>query len=190
MTVGEALARHLGDPRDTRYLIINCDDLGSSHAANVASLKAMDEGIATSATLMAPCPWAREAAEMFKGRDVGVHLTLTAVLKNSIVAEHPDTLNPVSGIQVPGWDGLLDIAARSWELTGLASQGIDIVLDRDLGPLILELNARPGLAIQMANGNGLLLRLKKVEALRDSGGLSTDPAERAEFAKQNFPTLG
>lgn len=78
MTVGEALAQHLGDPRDTRYLIINCDDLGSSHAANVASLKAMDEGIATSATLMVPCPWAREAAEMFKGRDVGVHLTLTA----------------------------------------------------------------------------------------------------------------
>jgi chitin disaccharide deacetylase len=78
MTTGEALAQHLGDPRDTRYLIINCDDLGSSHAANVASLKAMDEGIATSATLMVPCPWAREAAKMFKGRDVGVHLTLTA----------------------------------------------------------------------------------------------------------------
>jgi chitin disaccharide deacetylase len=78
MTVGEALAQRLGDPRDTRYLIINCDDLGSSHAANVACLKAMDDGIATSATLMVPCPWAREAADMFKGRDVGVHLTLTA----------------------------------------------------------------------------------------------------------------
>jgi predicted glycoside hydrolase/deacetylase ChbG (UPF0249 family) len=78
MTVGEALAQQLGHPRETRYLIINCDDMGSSHSANVAGLKAMDEGIATSATLMVPCPWAREAAEMFKGRDVGVHLTLTA----------------------------------------------------------------------------------------------------------------
>ena len=78
MTVGEVLASRLGHARDARYLIINCDDLGSSHAANVAALEAIDDGIATSATLMVPCPWAREAAEMFKGRDVGVHLTLTA----------------------------------------------------------------------------------------------------------------
>src|SRR5262249_28645616 len=78
MTVGEQLARHMGHKPDTRYLIINCDDVGSSHSANVAALKALDEGIATSATLMVPCPWAREASEMFKGRDLGVHLTLTA----------------------------------------------------------------------------------------------------------------
>jgi hypothetical protein len=78
MTVGERLAQRLGHAPDTRYLIINCDDMGSSHAANIAGLKAIDEGIATSATLMVPCPWAREAARMFQGRDVGVHLTLTA----------------------------------------------------------------------------------------------------------------
>lgn len=78
MTTGERLAERLGHARDTRYLIINCDDLGSSHSANVASLRAIDDGIATSATLMVPCPWAREAARMFAGRDVGVHLTLTA----------------------------------------------------------------------------------------------------------------
>jgi chitin disaccharide deacetylase len=78
MTVGERLAQRLGHAPDTRYLIINCDDVGSSHSANVAALKAMDKGIATSATLMVPCPWAREAATMFKGRDMGVHLTLTA----------------------------------------------------------------------------------------------------------------
>jgi chitin disaccharide deacetylase len=78
MTTGELLAEHLGHARDTRYLIINCDDVGSSHSANVAALRAMDEGIATSATMMVPCPWAREAARMFEGRDVGVHLTLTA----------------------------------------------------------------------------------------------------------------
>ena len=71
------LAERLGHPADARLLIVNCDDLGSSHAANVATLRAFDAGVATSATLMVPCPWAREAARMFEGRDIGVHLTLT-----------------------------------------------------------------------------------------------------------------
>ena len=73
----ETLAARLGWPGE-RLLIVNCDDLGSSHAANLASLEALERGIATSGTLMVPCPWAREAAELFRGHDVGVHLTLTA----------------------------------------------------------------------------------------------------------------
>ncbi|HEY5070610.1 MAG TPA: polysaccharide deacetylase family protein [Caulobacteraceae bacterium] len=72
------LAERLGHAADARLLIVNCDDLGSSHSANVAIERAMAAGVATSATLMVPCPWAREAARMFAGRDVGVHLTLTA----------------------------------------------------------------------------------------------------------------
>src|SRR5580700_729804 len=73
-----SLAEKLGHGPDARVLIVNCDDLGSSHAANTAIEAAMAAGIATSATLMVPCPWAREAARMFQGADVGVHLTLTA----------------------------------------------------------------------------------------------------------------
>ena len=72
------LAERLGHAPDARLLIVNCDDIGSSHAANVASERAMREGLATSATLMVPCPWAREAAERFEGLDVGIHLTLTS----------------------------------------------------------------------------------------------------------------
>jgi hypothetical protein len=68
----------LGRAPDARMVIVNCDDIGSSHAANLASLEAMERGIATSATLMVPCPWALEAVELFRGQDVGVHLTLTA----------------------------------------------------------------------------------------------------------------
>jgi predicted glycoside hydrolase/deacetylase ChbG (UPF0249 family) len=74
----KTLAERLGHTADARLLIVNCDDLGSSHAANLAIHRAMTTGVATSATLMVPCPWAREAARMFEGRDVGVHLTLTA----------------------------------------------------------------------------------------------------------------
>jgi predicted glycoside hydrolase/deacetylase ChbG (UPF0249 family) len=71
------LAERLGYRPDDRLLIVNCDDLGSSHSANVATYRSMVDGVATSATLMVPCPWAREAARMFQRLSVGVHLTLT-----------------------------------------------------------------------------------------------------------------
>jgi predicted glycoside hydrolase/deacetylase ChbG (UPF0249 family) len=72
------VAERLGYPPDARLLIINCDDLGSSRSANVAVYEALRDGMATSATLMVPCPWARDAAAMYRGEDVGVHLTLNA----------------------------------------------------------------------------------------------------------------
>jgi predicted glycoside hydrolase/deacetylase ChbG (UPF0249 family) len=72
-----SLAERLGYGPEDRLLIVNCDDLGSSHSANVATFRSMVYGVATSATLMVPCPWAREAARMFNGLSIGVHLTLT-----------------------------------------------------------------------------------------------------------------
>ena len=72
------LAERLGYAGDARLLIVNCDDLGSSHSANDAIYEALRDGIATSATLMVPCPWSREAAARYRGEDVGVHLTLTS----------------------------------------------------------------------------------------------------------------
>lgn len=117
------------------------------------------------------------------GINIATGRTLTAVQGNAIVDVHPDTRNPVSGVQIPQWDRLLDIAARSYEMTGLGYQGIDLVLDRDLGPLILELNARPGLNIQIASRAGLVPRLEL--ALRSWRSLST-VGERVAFARQNF----
>jgi chitin disaccharide deacetylase len=73
-----SLAERLGYPPDARLLIVNADDLGSSHSANVGVYESLREGIATSATLMVPCPWAREAAARYRGEDVGVHLTLNS----------------------------------------------------------------------------------------------------------------
>ena len=72
------LAERLGYGSGDRLLIVNCDDLGSTFAANVAVYEALRSGVATSATLMVPCPWAREAAARYRGEDVGVHLTLNA----------------------------------------------------------------------------------------------------------------
>ena len=74
----KTLTERLGYDADDRLLIVNCDDLGVSHTANVATYRAMVDGVATSATLMVPCPFAHEAARMFEGLAVGVHLTLTS----------------------------------------------------------------------------------------------------------------
>lgn len=120
------------------------------------------------------------------GIDIATGTTLTAVLRNGIVSDHPDTGNPVSGVEIPNWPTLLDIAARSYELTGLAYQGIDLVLDRDLGPLILELNARPGLNIQIANRAGLAHRLEAVDAFRHDGRTVDD---RVAFARETFRSI-
>ena len=72
------LAERLGYASEDRVVIISSDDLGLSHASNVGVYEAMRTGLSTSASLMVPCPWAREAASRHRGEDVGVHLTLNA----------------------------------------------------------------------------------------------------------------
>ncbi|MBX3286559.1 MAG: polysaccharide deacetylase family protein [Actinobacteria bacterium] len=72
------LAERLGHPADARLVIVNADELGLSYAANTGVYEALRTGLATSATIMVPAPWAREAASRYRGEDVGVHLTLNA----------------------------------------------------------------------------------------------------------------
>jgi alpha-L-glutamate ligase-like protein len=117
------------------------------------------------------------------GIDMATGTTLSAVWGNDVVTEHPDTGQPVEGLPIPHWDELLALAGRCQEVTGLGYLGVDIVLDKDKGPLILELNARPGLNIQIANMSGLLWRLESVEThAADLGSLS----DRIDFAKDQF----
>lgn len=72
------LAERLGHRADDRLVIVSCDDLGVCHAINDGVYVALGEGAATSASIMVPAPWAREAAARFAGQDIGVHLTLNA----------------------------------------------------------------------------------------------------------------
>lgn len=117
------------------------------------------------------------------GIDLATGTTLDGVLGTEVITHHPDTMNPIAGMQIPGWDTMLDIAARCYELTGLGYIGVDIVLDRDRGPLVLELNARPGLAIQIANRQGLLRRLQICEQRAD---FNASVEERVAFARREF----
>jgi alpha-L-glutamate ligase-like protein len=100
------------------------------------------------------------------GIDIATGVTSRAVLENRATQRHPDTGLSVLGIQVPCWPQMLDMARRVSRAVGLGYVGIDIVLDRQSGPLLLEANARPGLAIQIANGQGLLPRLEEVDRMQ------------------------
>ncbi len=71
-----------------------------------------------------------------------------------------------NGFRVPNWEKVLATAIRSQQaIPSLKFMGVDIVLDKDKGPLVLEVNARPGLAIQICNRSGLRERLQRVEGI-------------------------
>lgn len=117
------------------------------------------------------------------GIDIATGKTLGGVWHDRLVQDHPDTGNDLRGIEMPNWHELLLLASRCYQLTGLGYQGVDIVLDKDKGPLLLELNARPGLNIQLANSAGLRSRLElvKQEAMRLESA-----EQRVAFAQTHF----
>jgi alpha-L-glutamate ligase-like protein len=117
------------------------------------------------------------------GVDMATGRTLGGVWCNQSIADHPDTGENIQGVLIPGWRALLRLAAGCYELTRLGYIGVDLVLDKDKGPMILELNARPGLSIQIANNAGLMPRLNAVEAHATP---FENVAERVSFAMENF----
>ncbi|MCA0912239.1 alpha-L-glutamate ligase-like protein [Marinobacter nauticus] len=117
------------------------------------------------------------------GLDIGSGQSLNAVQFNRPITLHPDTGLALENIRIEDWENMLEMAARCYEATGLGYMGVDLVVDANEGPLLLELNARPGLAIQMANGCGLLPRLNAIESLKRP---HFSPRERALFAMESF----
>ena len=119
------------------------------------------------------------------GIDVRTGRAVRAVQYGRPIENHPDTGNKLLDLKVPQWIKVLTLASSCYEMSGLGYIGCDIVLDKDKGPMLLELNARPGLAIQIANAAGLLPRLRKVERLVESDVRMT-PAERVEWSRKEF----
>lgn len=85
----------------------------------------------------------------------------------SYIKTHPDTNKQITGIQVPMWDDITELATKVGNVFPLDFLGTDIVIDKNKGPLVLEINIRPGLSIQMANRESLKdkldTHLKKIE---------------------------
>jgi len=118
------------------------------------------------------------------GVDISTGKTLNGVLDDVVVEEHPDTGALVADLQIPQWDFILESSARGYDVTGLGYLGVDMVIDNDRGPLILDMNARPGLNIQIANCAGLAKRVARIDEIYDS---SATPEMRAATARQEFP---
>lgn len=100
------------------------------------------------------------------GIDLGTGITHHAVLRNRKAERHPDTDESVIGFQVPYWPDILEMSKRVSRAVKMGYIGVDIVLDRSRGPLLLEANARPGLAIQISNAQGLAPRLDQIDRQR------------------------
>lgn len=117
------------------------------------------------------------------GIDIASGLALKAVQFGRPITHHPDTGKDLSTFVVPDWKKFLILASRCCDITNLGYLGVDIVLDAKKGPLILELNARPGLAIQIANGQGIQSRIQSVnEALKQK----RTPEERVDYSMNSF----
>ncbi len=99
------------------------------------------------------------------GIDIASGKSVRAVQHGHLVARHPDTGASFEELKIPCWDQILDLSASCVAMTGLEYLGVDIVLDKTRGPMLLELNARPGLAIQVANMAGLRHRLATAEKI-------------------------
>lgn len=102
------------------------------------------------------------------GIDLETGVTNHAVQNNRRVERHPDTARPVVGMQVPCWDEVLDMSRKVAAAVGLGYVGVDVVVDAKDGPMLLEANARPGLAIQIANGRGLIPQLEAIDERLDA----------------------
>jgi len=105
------------------------------------------------------------------GLDLASGQAVHAIWRDRPAERHPDTQQALSAIRVPCWSDILLLAARSFDAVPLGYMGIDIVVDVRHGPMILELNARPGLAIQLANHRGLRRPLEEL-AQRKLDGLT------------------
>jgi len=136
-----------------------------------------------------PTSRSRGRANLHQGAiGAGVELAtgriLHAVLDGTPITSHPDTDRAVLGVVVPSFARVLEIAVEATDQTGLGYVGADVVVDARKGPVVLELNARPGLAIQSANRAGLLPRLRAVsERLRPEAPLAERIALGIEISR-------
>ncbi len=98
------------------------------------------------------------------GLDLKTGITHHAVLETKSIESHPDTNVNLLGLQVPCWSEVLNISRLAASAVGLGYLGVDLVIDAERGPMLLEANARPGLAIQIANNRGLIPALAEIDA--------------------------
>jgi alpha-L-glutamate ligase-like protein len=145
-------------------------------------------GIPAMAMLRLPTQASDGKANLHRGGvGVGINLatgmTLTGIQNDRYIDHHPETGHSLRDRQIPHWQTILEMATKLGDRTEFGYLGVDIVLDRNKGPILLEINARPGLAIQIANREGLIPRLEAIDAaLPNLAGIT----EKIVFAQETF----
>ena len=117
------------------------------------------------------------------GIDLATGRTLAGIQHNRYIDTHPETGAALAGLQIPHWQSILEMSARLGDKTEFGYLGVDFVLDETKGPLLLEMNARPGLSIQIANRDGLIPRLEAIAAALPKLNTLQD---KIEFAQAEF----
>jgi len=118
------------------------------------------------------------------GIDMATGITTHGVYKNSQLKYFPDTNKKVNGITVPYWNKILLMATKTQRISHLPYLSVDMLIDRDRGPVVLELNDQPGLSIQLANMTGLRRRLQRVEGLEVESSEKGVKISKALFASK------
>ena len=116
---------------------------------------------------------------MAAGIDLRNGRTFGGIWRGRATDRHPDTGHAVAGLEIPCWDTSLSLAMKLADCLGLDYVGIDLLLDAARGPVVLEANARPGLAIQIANSRGLVPKLCMVDAHAPE---TLSPGDRRQLA--------
>jgi alpha-L-glutamate ligase-like protein len=115
------------------------------------------------------------------GVDIATGITTRAIWHGNQIVFKPGTTRKLRGIKIPSWNLILETAVKAQIASSLGYIGIDIVLHPDKGPMVLEMNAQPGLQIQLANMEGLRKRLDRVDDLE-----VRDAAHGVSIAKALF----
>lgn len=118
------------------------------------------------------------------GIDIAKGQTTYISYKNRIIEELPDGLGNIKGLSIPYWDQILTIASTVQLVTNLGYMAVDICIDKNTGPVLLEINARAGLGVQIANLAPLRKRLERIEGVK-----VTTPAKGVRIAKDMFGNI-
>lgn len=134
------------------------------------------------------------------GIDMATGITTHGVYKNGLVKYFPDTNIKVNGITVPSWNKILKMSVETEMVSKLRYLSVDMLIDEDKGPVVLELNDQPGLSIQLANMAGLRRRLERVEGLEveepekgvkiGKALFASKFANRVRFTGEEKPVIG
>lgn len=179
----EALTRHIGDILDGRYSLANISDIAffeqrleSPEPFKKMSYKGLPDIRVVVHNLIPVMAMMRLSTEESQGKAnvhfggiaVGIDIAkgeMTYITQYNKEIDSIPGYGPVKGTKIPHWDEILLIASRVQHTTNLGFAAVDITLDKS-GPILLEINARAGLAVQIANMAPLRRRLERIEGIK------------------------